>query len=412
MSNGRHGTPADRAHAAKAAAADAFYAMDSTQRYLRARVDAFADLDTSEESTRLARRFSALSERADETSARYIATIDAYDLDDPRATHPTLLGAERAFTEASNQIAKVSAELDRFGTDSAPLLGRLERALDELRPRIEAANRSLVTAKDAIVQAGRGGLRTHDADGVLARAEAAMKDLADKGASGFGLTGAVAKAAEIQQLADKARDAAENLPRTAEEVRRSIASVRTRLQGVETKRDRVDEAMSQLRRKYTQRSWQDLAGADRAIGEAVTRARERLAEAGKLVQPAQQLWADAQRAVTGARAELTDADRRVSAVLDRVRQLGDVARDPKAFADKSWFALRDAQKLAVGQPGGPRDTHVRALDALVAKMEAAPDLLGGVHPDYYGYLQELARVQSAAEETVARIRAEMAGKRR
>jgi hypothetical protein len=63
----------------------------------------------------------------------------------------------------------------------------------------------------------------------------------------------------------------------------------------------------------------------------------------------------------------------------------------------------------MAQPGGPAPQHVRVLDSLVERLENAPNRLGGAHPDYWAYLQELESIKTAAGDVVTRIRAERAG---
>ena len=63
----------------------------------------------------------------------------------------------------------------------------------------------------------------------------------------------------------------------------------------------------------------------------------------------------------------------------------------------------------MAQPGGAPPHHARALDGLVERLENAPKRLTGVHPDYWGYLQELESIKTAAGDVVARIRSERAG---
>src|SRR5690606_14028290 len=108
------------------------------------------------------------------------------------------------------------------------------------------------------------------------------------------------------------------------------------------------------------------------------------------------------------RTELNAADRRAAQVTGRVEELRAVAADPQAFAERVRFAVRDAQRLAVAQPGGPAPHHARVLDSLVERLQNAPKRLTGVHPDYWGYLQELEAIKTAAGDVVTRIREERA----
>ncbi|MCP9971404.1 hypothetical protein LUX57_45050 [Actinomadura madurae] len=92
-----------------------------------------------------------------------------------------------------------------------------------------------------------------------------------------------------------------------------------------------------------------------------------------------------------------------------MEELKAVAEDPSRPAEGVRFAVRDAQRLAMAQPGGPAPQHVRVLDSLVERLENAPNRLTGAHPDYWAYLQELESIKTAAGDVVTRIRAERAG---
>jgi hypothetical protein len=92
-----------------------------------------------------------------------------------------------------------------------------------------------------------------------------------------------------------------------------------------------------------------------------------------------------------------------------VTELEAVAADPEKPVESARFAVRDAQRLAMAQPGGAAPHHARALDALVERLEHAPKRLTGAHPDYWAYLQELESIKTAAGDVVTRIRSERAG---
>jgi hypothetical protein len=164
--------------------------------------------------------------------------------------------------------------------------------------------------------------------------------------------------------------------------------------------------MSQLRRRYSTACWQDLKDVPTAVDTAVRRARERLAEAD--AHTARREWKAAQQAVTSARTELTAADRRAGKVTGRLADLDAAVADPDRPAEVTRFAVRDAQRLAVAQPGGPAPEHVRTLDALIARLEAVGGRLTGPHPDYWAYLTELEAIRTTAQDVVARIRSERA----
>jgi hypothetical protein len=405
---GREGQAAAAAIEAREAAATAFYDMDQAQKYLQGRVTVFADLDAGAAAP-VRSEFAALGDSADAAAVAYISVLDANELDDDRERGPAEYdAARRAFVAVTDRLKKITADLNRFAERLAPQMARLEAALDRLPPRLAAA-RDAVAAADAAVAAARtAGMDASDPEAELARAKEALAVLSSQGLGGLGLAGAMDQADEVRRIAEGAREAAEELPRLGEKVRNSLASVRTRSDMVAGRVDPVRQAMRLLLRNYSQACWQDLKGAPGAVEGGVERARERLNEASRHV--ARSEWKQAQRALTAARTELNAAERRAGQVTGRVAELDAAAADPGKPAEAARFAVRDAQKLAMAQPGGADPRHAGVLDSLVHRLDRAPRRLVGPHPDYWSYLQELEAVKTAAGDVVARIRAERAGK--
>ncbi|MBW8483481.1 molecular chaperone DnaJ [Actinomadura parmotrematis] len=402
---GRAAAGEDAALAAKEAAATAFYDMDQAQKYLRGRVQVYADLDAAAAAP-AQREFAALTEAADAAAVAYIAVVDAHRLDERDRTAAEYDAARRGFGAVTERLGKVNADLGGFAERLAGRMSRLEAALDRLPPKLTAARAAAAAAEAAVGAARAAGLDASDAEADLATARDGLARLGSQGLGGLGLNGAMDKAEEVRQAAERAREAAEDLPKQAERTRHALASVRTRSDMVETRVGAVQDAMKTLLRGYSQACWQDLRGAPEAVAGAVERARERLNEASAHVARAE--WKQAQRAVTAARTELNGAERRAAQVTGRVAELAEVAADPEGAARTARFAVRDAQRLAMAQPGGAAPQHVRVLDGLVARLERAPRTLTGAHPDYWSYLRELDAVKTEAGDVVTRIRAERA----
>ncbi|MBC6461280.1 molecular chaperone DnaJ [Actinomadura sp. HBU206391] len=398
---GRGAEAAASAVAAKDAAATAFYEMDQAQRYVNGRLIVFADLD-ARAAARPKAEFATLTESADAAAAAYIGIVDAHDLDEPDRSAAEYDAARRAFIAVTERLTALTADLNAFAGRLSPQLASLEAALDELPAKLMAARDLIAEADRAIADADARGMRPADAMTDVAAARSALEVLSSRGLGGLGLAGALAQADEVRRLAEKAREGALALPRTAEEVRKSLVAVRTRVQVVAGRVDPVTVAMSQLVRRYSRECWEDLKGASSVIEGAVERARERIAEADELA--ARQEWKAARQAVTAARTELTSADRRAGAVTGRLSELDAAAADPAKVAQQARFAVRDAQKMAVTSPGGPAPEHVRTLDALVARLEAGPARLTGPHPDYWAYLRELDAIKTAAQDVITQIR--------
>ncbi|MEU4828126.1 molecular chaperone DnaJ [Actinomadura sp. NPDC023710] len=402
---GRGAQAAAGAVEAREAAAAAFYDMDQAQKYINGRVTVFEDLDArAAEPAR--REFTRLAEAADAASVAYISVLDAHDLDDRDRSPAEYDSARRAFVASTERLQKITGDLNGFAERLAPQMARLESALDQLPPRLTAARDAVAAADAALTAAKAAGMDATDPEEELDRAKQVLAQLGSQGLGGLGLDGAIRKADEVRDLAERAREAAAELPRQAQKVRDSLSSVRTRADAVANRTGPVQEAMRILVRGYSQACWQDLKGAPESIEAAVTRARERLNEASAHAGRAE--WRQAQQALTAARTELNAADRRAGQVTGRAEELKAVAEDPAKPVEGVRFAVRDAQRLAMAQPGGPPAQHARVLDSLVERLERAPRRLTGAHPDYWAYLQELESIRMAAGDVVARIRSERA----
>ncbi|MEU8796802.1 molecular chaperone DnaJ [Spirillospora sp. NPDC048819] len=403
---GRGAQAAAGAIEAREAASTAFYDMDQAQKFIDGRVTVFEDLD-AKAAEPVRREFTGLAESADAAAHAYITVLDAHDLDDQDRSPAEYDAARRAFVASTERLQQLTRNLNGFAERLSQRMSRLEAALDQLPPRLTAARDSVIAADAAVAAAREAGMDASDPEAELARAKEILAQLSSQGLGGFGLDGAMRKADEVREIAERAREAAAELPQMAQKVRNSLASVRTRVDVVANRVGPVREAMRVLLRGYSQACWQDLKGAPESIEAAATRARERLNEASAHTARAE--WKQAQQALTAARTELNAADRRAGQVTGRVEELKAVAADPAAPAERVQFTVRDAQRLAMAQPGGPAPQHVRVLDSLVERLENAPKRLTGAHPDYWAYLQELESIKTAAGDVVTRIRAERAG---
>lgn len=138
--------------------------------------------------------------------------------------------------------------------------------------------------------------------------------------------------------------------------------------------------------------------------ENVAQAEARLREA-QTARDAQR-WPDATSLLSTARALLNTTDEAVSAAGDRLSRLNAVQKDPQAEIDRTRFAIRDAQRLAMAGRNTPDPRHARPLDDSVARLERAIGTLEGRHPDYWHFLTETEAVRRTVAGVVATIREE------
>ncbi|MDQ0786760.1 hypothetical protein QFZ64_002257 [Streptomyces sp. B3I8] len=394
------------AQAAKDAAAAAFYELDTAQRDLRISMETIAAVDDSPAARRALTDFEAFGQRIDEVSGRYIAAVDACDLDRDDLDASAAAHARRDLTAAKDELLRVKQELDRFTQGLGPLLGKAETQLARLAPAVERARQALRAATGALDAVRGTGL---NADDLAARLAALGPELTrlNEGAGRHGVGDTLQRAERVSREAGAVRAEAERLPERAAEIDHRLVSLRTRAQALTTRASQVQPVLSELRRRFVAACWQDLQSVPELAAENVTQAERKLAEARAARQ--EQRWADATARLATVRALLNSTDEAVSAAGDRLRRLNAVQKDPQAEIERTRFAVRDAQRLAMAGRTTPEPRHAGPLDAAVERLERAVAGLEGRHPDYWRFLVEMDAVRGVAAGVVADIRGSRAG---
>lgn len=341
------------AQAAKDAAAEAFYELDTAQRDLQISIETITAVDSSPAARKAVDGFAALGRRIDEASHAYITAVDAHDLDRDDLEPSIASRARTELSAAKDELVRVKGELDRFAAGLGPLLGTAETQLARLAPAVERARQALLAASNALDAVRASGLR---ADDLAARLAALAPELTKLN------QGATATVPETLQRADQVlRDAeavrveAAQLPERAAEIDKRLVTLRTRAQALTTRSASVEPVLSELRRRFSAACWQDLQPVPEQAAVNVRQAEEKLKEAAKARD--EQRWADATSRLSTVRALLNATDEAVSAAGDRLQRLDAVAKDPQQEIQRTRFAIRDAQRLAMAG----RHTPSRAM---------------------------------------------------
>ncbi|MFI9263820.1 hypothetical protein ACIG5C_05515 [Streptomyces werraensis] len=400
---GRAESQRAEAQAAKDAAAAAFYELDTAQRDLRISIETITAVDNSPAARRAVDDFAELGRRIDEASHRYISAVDAHDLDHDDLDASTASRARADLTAAKDELERVKQDLDRFADGLGPLLGKAETQLARLAPAVERARQALLAASQALDSARGSGLKADDLAARLAALSPELTKL-NQGAGQHGVPGTLDRAARVTREAEAIRVEAERLPERAAEIDRRLVSLRTRAQALTTRSEQVEPILSELRRRFTVACWQDLQGVPELAERNVRQAESRLAEARTARDD--QRWADATSLLSTARALLNTTDEAVSAAGDRLRRLNAVQKDPEQEIERTRFAVRDAQRLAMAGRNTPDPRHARPLDDAVARLERAIAGLEGRHPDYWHFLTETEAVRETVSRVVSQIREE------
>jgi hypothetical protein len=387
----RDDAPDEATRAARAAASQAFLALDDEQR---AAADAVQTADQLGGSRPLGPEWAQVARAGDRATEAYIATTAQFPLD---GTGP-VAGARQADERALREIEAARETIRRFRTAHARTLDEAAHMLRALPVAVQEARTALVAARNAVQTADASGTRSRRAAERLAEAEHAATAL---DAAGQGIRERRAAATRTLELARSAATLAAEAPRAATGVRSAFTSVATRRAAAATKADRIPPALSALRREFSEPCSIDLADAEKkaraalgAVDRAIARAHE-LADAGE--------WDDAADAIAEARTQLSAAEQAHDSVAGRLADLREVRADPGKLAADTRFVLRDAQRLVVDRGLVKRFGPI--LDAQSVRLQNAQDRLTGFHPDYWLYLSELRGVRQRAQEVVAEARA-------
>nr|WP_206328193.1 hypothetical protein [Streptomyces sp. S3(2020)] len=400
---GRSESQRAEAQAAKDAAAAAFYELDTAQRDLRISIETITAVDDSPAARRAVADFEAVSRRIDEASHQYIEAVDAHDLDRDDLEASVAVRARTELTKAKDELANVKRELDRFGDSLGPLLGKAETQLARLAPAVERARQGLLAASNALDAVRESGLKADDLAARLAALGPELTKL-NQGAGQHGVPDTLERAERVAREAETVRVESERLPEKAAEIDHRLVSLRTRAQALTTRAGQVDPVLSELRRRFTAACWQDLQHVPDQAAENVRQAEQKLTQARAARD--EQRWPDATALLSTVRALLNTTDESVSAAGDRLRRLNAVQKDPQQEIDRTRFAIRDAQRLAMTGRNTPDPRHARPLDDSVARLERAIGTLEGRHPDYWHFLTETEAVRQTVTRVVAQIREE------
>nr|WP_224058830.1 hypothetical protein [Streptomyces kanamyceticus] len=391
------------AQAAKDAAAAAFYELDTAQRDLRISVETIVAVDSSPAAQRAVSDFEAVGRRIDEVSHQYISAVDAHDLDRDDLDTSVAAQARTELTRAKDELGRAKQDLDRFQQGLGPLLDKAETQLARLAPAIERARQTLLAASNALDAVRGAGLKADDLAARLAALGPELTKL-NQGAGQHGVPETLQRADRVLRDAEAVRAEAERLPERAAEIDRRLVSLRTRAQALTTRSGQVEPVLSELRRRFSVACWQDLQHVPDQAGESVRQAEAKLKEARQARE--EQRWPDATSLLSTVRALLNSTDEAVSAAGDRLRRLNAVSKDPQQEIERTRFAIRDAQRLAMTGRQTPEPRHARPLDDSVARLDRAVASLEGRHPDYWHFLTETEAVRSTVARVVAQIREE------
>jgi hypothetical protein len=388
------------------AAAD-FLGLDEEQRSLEMLVEAYAGLDAGPAGAAALAELRPLIEQADTASTSWIDACDRNDGQLARAdTDVELLRrAEEDYRQAGSAAAAARAALASYSARHPDLEDRVQRAWSQVAPRVTAAQAALDAARHAVAAARAAGLSSSRVDAALARAEELGRPVAE-GPHRHGVAATLRSCDALLAAARECEAAAHRLQELETQSRSRLTSTATRLDGVAGRLEQVPQTLSRLRRNYSSRCSVDLDPVPMRAAAELEQARALLSRAR--TQAGEGRWEDAAETLSHARELVAEADRAVSSVIDRERDLEAVVADPAAEEQRAWFVVRDAQRLVLAAGARAPQNETTVLDNLAARLQRVDDLLETHRPDWWAYLSELRAVREIAAGVVRRTRAAIA----
>ena len=409
-SGGRRAAARAAAEAMRSRAAADFLGLDEEQRALRLLVEAYAGLEAGPAGATALSELRPLLDQADAASATWIDACDRHDLlvAGSDADVVELRRAEEAYRQAGSAAAAAREGLRGYQSRHPDLEDRVQRAWSRVAPRVAEAEAALDAARRAVADVRAAGLSSTRVDAALARAEELARPVAE-GPHRHGVAATLRHCDAAIAAARECTAAAERVRELAVQGRSRLTSTATRLDGVAGRLEQVPQTLSRLRRNYSSRCSVDLDPVPTRAAAALDQARTLLARAR--AQASEGRWEEAADALSAAREQVADADRAVSSVIDRERDLEAVVADPGAEKQRAWFAVRDAQRLVLAAGGRAPANETTILDNLAARLERVDDALEVNRPDWWAYLNELRAVRELAAGVVRRTRAAIADQR-
>lgn len=403
---GARRNPDPAAQSALDGAVAAFLDLDTRQSYVASALAAHQATSTGLDTGPKA-EWTRIAQRCSDAAAEYLTTTQRYRLLDDlgRPTSVDQRAAEAAFVKVHHDLADAATAVDTFYRKHATVL-------EQAKVRLAAAPRVADDARKAAVEAERR-LTAAEADGIAYDSVMDAAGLLITALSDLTAAEQSGQVAALHRAASAVQEAATTIDRRIAEarglgdsVKSSLSSVRTRVEGVTTRLANLTETRSALLREFSAPNTRDLVATDAKAQAALDRGREDLRQAEEHVAAGRVEQASA--AITAAREDLGEAETLHRALTDRLRVLRETREDPHKAEKQTRFRLRDAQLLVVNQ--GKIGQWGSVLDAQADRVDRAVDGLSGGHPDYWGYLQALAAVESFIKDVVDKVRDELAGR--
>jgi hypothetical protein len=397
----------EAAQAALDGAVAAFLDLDSRQSYVAEAMAALREIggpDTATGTSGLAVEWSRIADRCLQASGEYLEVSNRFRLTDElgRSTRVDLGTARSSFVQVHRALADAATAVDAFYRKHSAELEQARSALAAAPRLAQEAKQAAMSAEQELTSAEQDGVAYRSVQDAAGSLVTALGEL--NAAEGSGATGPLRRAAAaVRSAAALVIDRIGRARSLGPAVRSSLSSVRTRAEALGNRLEQLPATRSALLREFSAANAADLTGTDAAAQRELEQARTDIAAADRTLADGDPEGAS--ELLQQARSHLATAEAGQKALTDRLRLLRETRDDPGAAAKTTRFKLRDAQRLVVDRNLIKEWGSV--LDAQSDRIDRAVADLSGPHPDYWGYLQALAAVESFVKGVIDRVRAEI-----
>lgn len=381
---------------------DAFWQLDSCQRFARAQVEAYSEhLPERAKRSRLRPGFRALDQKAELCVADYLSVVDSFPME-PGMRERALGAARQAFRRVEPLLRAIAAELDGFMSSYSAEFALVGEQLLKVEEQKLLARKAVEEALADWEKLRRESLGSASADTALAKARDALRGV-DAWQPVSGLPKLQEMVAVVQGFAGDLRRIATEYPGQVGRAQGRLPSMRTRVAAITTRSAGIAECLGVLRREFSLGNWNDLESQEQVVASELARARTLLDQLQEAL--GRGAWEEAIPLLTEAESVLESTDDAVDAPRERLRVLRVFREDPAARVERTRFALKDAQLLIVNGPVRDAKDLATRLDTLALRLKAVGPALEGVHPNYWAILADIDQIERLVRDVVASYRA-------
>lgn len=345
----------------------------------------------------------------DELSVRTgIPALEFYEMDAAYDPGADLEEAEaqrfaQRFAAVAAQLRALFPEVDAFRSQHAAALDAAVALRDAVPDLLEAAGATLKQAGLALAAGASAGLEDPAARTAHTRASSDL-GAARTAADERRWVDAHAAATRARGDAATALELASTLDERGAQVRNGFLSVRTRRDALRNQQARLDDAMSQLRRRYTLPTWRHVEDAPSVVADGLRRVEEDLGALDRLLAARPLVVPDAADLLAAVRTTVTEADRRLRAAVDLLAHLDEVSRNPDQTLADLQRRLVDARRFIAGRSTHEATRMSPTLDKLAARAEALRVAITDDRPDWGAVLAEKESIEAAIDAMIRNAR--------